>query len=178
MEEIWKDIVGYEGLYQVSNLGRVRSLDRYVLHKQSVRKLHKGCIMNPYRITGYPAVHLSKDGQKKGFLVHRLVATAFIPNPNNLPEVNHKDESRTNNIVDNLEWCTVLENNVYGTKIERQTAKIRKPVLQYDLSGNFIKEWQSAVAAEREIAGKFTSAIMKCASGTNKTAYGYIWQYK
>jgi len=173
MEE-WRDIAGYEGLYQISNIGRVKSLDRIIDEKHHVKER----IMKPYKTRGYYSVHLSKDNIKKAFLVHRLVAGAFIENPNNLPYINHKDEGRTNNCVDNLEWCTKLENNIYGTKIERQTAKIRKPVLQYDLDGNFMKEWISAIDAEKAIAGKFTSAIMKCASGKNKTAYGFIWKYK
>ena len=103
MEEIWKDIQGYEGLYQVSNYGRVKSL-------------HKGeRILTLGRTTrGYSGITLYKHGKLQPFSVHRLVAMAFIPNPHNLPMVNHKDECRTNNNVENLEWCDSLYNSRYG----------------------------------------------------------------
>lgn len=179
MQEEWRDIAGYEGLYQVSNLGRVRSLDRRVKHNSLGSIFCRGCLMRPCNNRyGYPTVNLSKDGGKKRFTIHRLVAQAFIPNPNNLPEINHKDEGRTNNHVDNLEWCTALWNNTYGTKVERQTEKNKKRVLQYDLNGNFIREWACAVDAEKAIMGKVTGAISHNIKGKSKTAFGYIWRYK
>ena len=111
MTEIWKDIKDYEGLYQVSNYGRVRSLDRY----DNVGRSRKGSIMT---VTdngkGYRAISLSKNGARKTYKVHRLVAEAFIPNNDNLPQINHKDENRYNNHVDNLEWCSSKYNNNYG----------------------------------------------------------------
>ena len=109
MEEIWKDIKGYEGLYQVSNLGRVKSLERVVDygHMKCVRK---GRIVKQFNTKDYNNVKLHKDGIRTIYLAHRLVATAFIPNPDNLPVVNHKDGDKTNNCVDNLEWCTASDN--------------------------------------------------------------------
>lgn len=105
MEELWVDIDGFEGLYQVSNLGNVKSLDRYVASKSNIRQ-HKS--ERQLKLNGgkYTQVILCKDGKTYGRLVHRLVATAFIPNPNNYPCINHKDENPKNNCVDNLEWCT------------------------------------------------------------------------
>lgn len=121
MIEEWRSIEGYEGLYEVSNTGQVRSLDRYVKTCYEAYKLHKGKILSPAKDkNGYLKVHLCYNGKHNIIRVHRLVAQAFLPNPDNLPEVNHKDEDKTNNNVDNLEWCDRKYNNNYGTKIERQ----------------------------------------------------------
>lgn len=128
--EEWRDVVGYEGLYQVSNLGRVKSLDRVVNGKSHSQVIKRGKLLKiQYNIDGYCIVCLSKRSVYKHYKVHRLVAQAFIPNLDNLPCVNHKDEDKTNNRVDNLEWCTVLYNNGYGTKPSRISiaAKGRKP---------------------------------------------------
>lgn len=109
MNEVWKDIEGYEGKYQVSNLGRVRGLDR----KNSMGKTVKGRILKPRKThAGYLRAHLCRDDR----YIHRLVAEAFIPNPNNLPQINHKDEDKANNSVDNLEWCTCEYNLSYGSR--------------------------------------------------------------
>lgn len=118
MEEIWKDIEGYEGLYQVSNLGRVKSLN---YAKQGKEKILKDRIS----ATGYKRVNLSKSGERKTYYVHRLVAETFIPNPNGYSEVNHKDENKSNNNIDNLEWCTSKYNSNYGTRNERQSEKMK-----------------------------------------------------
>ena len=107
MEE-WKNVIGYEGLYEVSNMGNVRNVRRNTLLKLSKNKY------------GYIRVFLYKNGISTGFQVHRLVAQAFLPNPDNLPQVNHKDEDKSNNRVDNLEWCSQLYNNIYGSRMERQ----------------------------------------------------------
>ena len=116
-EEIWRPIVGYEGLYEVSNTGRVRSLDRYVKCDYEKYRLHKGKVLSPGKDKdGYLSVVLSCNGKHKKIAVHRLVAQAFIPNPDDLPIINHKDEDKTNNRVDNLEWCTVKYNMNYGTR--------------------------------------------------------------
>ena len=120
-EEIWKPVPGYEGLYEVSNLGRVRSVNRYVKSKGESYWLRKGKMLSPAKDkNGYLKVNLSCNGKNNIIRVHRLVAQAFLPNPDNLLEVNHKDEDKTNNRVENLEWCTAKYNNNYGTKIERQ----------------------------------------------------------
>lgn len=180
MAEVWKDIQGYEGIYQVSNLGRVRSLDRYVPHSRLGKKFCKGHLMAVHQTSsGYLAVNLCKGNRYRSFDVHRLVATAFIPKTNpNAVQVNHKDEDKHNNCVDNLEWCSVSYNNMYGTKRERANTKIEKPVVQCDLDGNAIAEYKSASAAEREISGKFTGAISHCLTGKTKTAYGFKWRLK
>lgn len=114
MDEIWKDIKGYEGIYQVSNIGRVRSFDRYT---RGLKKMFKpGCIRKPFDTTGYESVALSNSGDKT-FMVHRLVADAFIPNPKGLPCVNHIDGNKKNNVVSNLEWVTYSENTRHAIRI-------------------------------------------------------------
>ena len=115
-EEIWRPIVGYEGLYEVSSYGRVRSLDRY----DNKNHFRKGLIMKQNNDgRGYMSVILCLNGKIKKYLVHRLVAQAFIPNPDNLPEVNHKDENPENNSVTNLEWCDHSYNINYGTRKDK-----------------------------------------------------------
>lgn len=118
MEE-WKNVIGYEGLYEVSNTGQVRSLDRYVKYSNGRIHLHKGKVLSPVKDKyGYLAVCLCCNEKQKRIKIHRLVAQAFLPNPDNLPQVNHKDEDKLNNSVDNLEWCTAKYNNNYGHRTE------------------------------------------------------------
>lgn len=121
MKEIWKDIEGYEGLYQISNLGRVKSLEKYVntAIKNNTKVKRKEQILKQYNKNGYLQVTLTHNNKRKYFGVHRLVANAFIPNLNNYPQVNHKDENTLNNCVDNLEWCTAKYNCNYGTRNSR-----------------------------------------------------------
>lgn len=180
MNEMWKDVVGYEGLYQVSNTGKVRSLDRYVPHKTLGKKFYKGRIMATHTTnSGYLCVNLSKNNKYTSFDIHRLVALAFlgIDDVSNL-EVNHIDEDKKNNCVDNLEWVTKQQNNRHGTKVARQVEKVNRAVLQYDTEGHFIREWNSAVEAEKSISGKFTGAISHCVNGKSKSAYGFVWKLK
>ena len=172
--ETWKDITGYEGLYQVSDFGDVRSLN--YRHTGQVRvlkqRIYKG---------GYLQVHLCKDGKKKLHLVHRLVATAFIENPDNLPCINHKDEDKTNNIVSNLEYCDHAYNNRYGTRIQRAAEARRndpkrsKKVLQLTLDGKLVMEWSSTAECGRN--GFSRTAISECCNGKRKTHKGYRWVY-
>lgn len=117
MEEIWKDIKGYEGKYQVSNYGSVKTLN--------YRRTGTARLLIPKNDKGYLAVGLYKNGKRKMFLIHRLVAEAFIPNPENLPQVNHIDEDKTNNYVENLEWCTQSYNNNYGTRLKRVSESLK-----------------------------------------------------
>ena len=170
-KEIWKPILNYEGLYEVSNWGRVKSL-----------KFGKERILKPgTNKYGYLIVILCKNGKVKSFSVHRLVAEAFLPNPHNYPCVNHKDECKTNNNVNNLEWCTYTYNNNYGTKIERisknrDTSKYFKPILQYTLDGVFVREWKSIAEAGRN--GFNQGHITDCCRGVRKTHKGFIFKYK
>lgn len=166
-EEIWCPIKGYEGLYEVSNQGRVKSVG-----------YGKERIMKPGRNNrGYLQFCLYKNGEQKMYLVHRLVAQAFIPNHRNLPEVNHKDEDKTNNSVSNIEWCDRKYNLNFGTRAQRQSEKCSKPVLQYTKSGEFIGEWKSTIDVQRNLNYN-QSNISKCCTGKCKSAYGYIWKFK
>ena len=120
IEEIWRTIEGYEGLYEVSNTGKVRSLDRYVKGKGESYWLRKGRVLSPTKDRyGYLKVVLHCNGKCKTINVHKLAAQAFLLNPDNLPEINHKDEDKTNNSVDNLEWCDRSYNNTYGTRQDK-----------------------------------------------------------
>ncbi len=167
--EVWKPIPGYEGLYEVSDLGRVRSLNYKRTGKVVIKKLNK-------HKCGYLQVELWKDDKPKVIFVHRLVALAFIPNPCNLPCVNHKDENKTNNCVDNLEWCDYDYNNNYGTRSSRLAKTKSKTVLQYDLDGNLVKEWMSAMEIKRQ-TGWSQGNISSCCVGKRNIAYGYKWKY-
>ena len=164
--EIWKDIKDYEGMYQVSSEGRVKSL------KYGEEKILK----NNKNNSGYLSVSLSKDGKRKTYSIHRLVAQAFISNPNNLLEINHIDEDKTNNRVENLEWCTKQYNNNYGTKNERAAERNTKRILQFTKEGEFIKKWDSTMQIEREL-GFNGGNITKCCKGKCKLTYGYKWRY-
>ena len=177
--EIWKDITGYEGLYQVSNLGRVRSLTRkvFVKGRENGRvftgRIKYGC---REKKNGYRVVSLYCKGKSKRFFVHRLVASAFIQNHNNLPQVNHKDEDKTNNKVSNLEWCDAKYNTNYGNCIEKRIAPQRKRVSQITLDGTYIRSFASMAEIEREL-GVNHSAICICCKDNTKSAYGYKWKY-
>ena len=188
--EIWKDIKGYEGLYQVSDLGRVKSLERSANNN---RVLKERMLKQAKTRKGYLRVKLYKEGSKKTVSVHRLVAEAFIPNPNNLPEVNHKKGIKTDNRASELEWNTTKENiqHAYKTGLCKVTDKHRqhgkelgekygkfnsKKVIQCDKQGNFIKEWDSMTDVERELKIHCPN-ISKCCKGILKTTGGYIWKY-
>ena len=175
--EIWKDYKDYEGLYQASNLGRLRSLDRWVKSKSGSVRLCKGKILklctDKY---GYLKVSLYKNNKVKTYYVHRLVAEAFIPNPENLPEVNHKDENKLNNNAENLEWCDREYNCNFGTRNEKVAKKCSKPVVQYTLDGQFVREWESIRECDRN--GFNHGAVAVCCQGKRKTHKGFIWKYK
>lgn len=160
--EKWRDIKEYEGLYQVSNWGRIKSLPRNgTIKKERILTLVKNK-------DGYMVVNLSKNNKTKKFQVHRLVATHFLENPDDLPQVNHKDENKENNHYSNLEFCTGEYNNQYSKTIK---------VNQYDLNGNFIRTWASMSEASIKLGINKTS-ISQCCKGKYKTAYGYKWIYK
>lgn len=186
-EEIWKDIEGYDGKYMISSFGRVKSIWR--------NNQYKSQIGSPTFLTptthkqGYLWVSLVKDGKSKAHFIHRLVAQAFIPNPDNLPQVNHKDEDKTNNMVwvnedgsidydkSNLEWCDAKYNSNYGTRNERCKKKIAKPIIQTTLDGKFVKEYSSMSEAEK-IDGYDSAYISLVCNGKRKSAYGYKWHFK
>lgn len=178
MEEIWKDIKGYEGLYQVSNLGRVKSLLRKVPHLGGYRTIPERVVkIHKSSTTGYKMAHLCKNSTYKLYLVHRLVAEAFVPNPHNLPYVNHKNEIRTDNNAENLEWCTPNYNIEYSHVRERLAFKIQKAVEQYDLDGRLVKVYNSTKIAGNVI-GVSPSSIAKCCNGKIGSVKGYLWKFK
>ena len=177
-EEIWLDIAGYEGLYQISNLGRVKSLERTFVDKIGRERTFRGRILKPKtERSGYLQVSLCNgSGKKKSFLVHRLVCETFHENPENKPCVNHIDENRTNNAASNLEWCTYAENNNHGTRPTSVAKALGKPVGQYTRDGKLIKVWQSTMEVQRQL-GFNNAFISEVARGKYKTAYGYVWKY-
>lgn len=159
MEE-WRPLVGYEGLYEVSNMGRVKSLN--------YRRTGKEKILEPYDDGyGYLKVKLFKDGKGKNCRINRLVAIAFIPNPYNLPEVNHKDEDKTNNCVENLEWCTSQYNVEYSKA---------KAIIGIDKITGLIVEFTSINEASRQL-GINQGNICTCLKGRYKSCGGFQWYY-
>ena len=201
MKEKWKQVEGYEGLYEISNFGRVKGIKRNKLLKPKMSR------------DGYLRVGLRKPKEKqRWFFVHRLVAFAFISNPNNYPQVNHKDEIKTNNCIENLEWCTAKYNNNYGTHIQRMIQntdyskidyearhkhtdykarykntdykkigectrkRFSKRVIQLTLDGQKIREWESVRSASRELNINH-KGIVNCCNGKYKTSHGYKWKY-
>ena len=169
MVEKWKDIPGYEGLYQASNLGKIRN--------EKTRNILSGGIKR-----GYKEVILIKDNKRKYKLVHRLIALTYIPNNSNKPQVNHKDGNKLNNNVDNLEWCTRSENmkHAYRTGLETPLYAKNNPrakkIKQYDLNNKLIKEYYGIKEASR-INNLNPRDISKCCQGKRKQVGGYIWTY-
>lgn len=185
--EVWKDVPNYEGLYQVSNLGRVKSLTRqsacYIQNGKRRSYTVKSKICKQHLVMGYLMSHLSKDNKKVMHKTHRLVAEAFLPNDKKLPQVNHIDENKLNNKVENLEWCTAKENNNHGTRnkriseAQRNDPRFSKRIMQYTLDGVFIKEWPSICDAGR--AGYDRKAISNLCNKEkgSHTACGYLWKF-
>ena len=184
MNEIWRTAVYdgeiYEGLYKVSNLGRILSLN--------YKNTGKPDLMTPVEIpNGYLQVGLSKNKKTKTCYVHRLIAETFLPNPENLPEVNHKDEDKTNNFVflnedgsadkekSNLEWCDRKYNNNYGTRTERFIKTMSKKVLQFSKTGEFIREWESTRECGRN--GFDQGAVARCCRGERKSHKGFRFMF-
>ena len=184
-KEIWKDIPNYEGLYQVSNLGRIKSLQRkqYCPKTNKINIIKKERILKQHNSKGYNFVILYKNNNIKNNLVHRLVANAFIDNFKNYSYINHIDGNKSNNKVENLEWCTASENTKHAYKNGLSKAKKGKEnikskiICQYDLKGNFIKKHYSIMDAEREKQANHSS-IIRCCMNRQKSAGGYIWRYE
>ena len=163
-EEVWKPIKGFDEFYEISNLGRVKS---FYSKKEKILKPIKDK-------DGYLQVKIYKNKKQYTAKIHRLVAKMFLLNSENFPEVNHKDENKENNCVNNLEWCDHAYNNNYGSKIEKNLAKSKK-VNQYDLNGNFIKTWKSMRFASNEL--KISNHIKECCEGKFKSCGGYKWKF-
>lgn len=171
MEE-WKDVAGYEGRYQVSNLGRVRSLDKF----DAWGRLRKGRVLSPFRDTGgYRQVCLRNGRGQCNKNVHRLVASAFIANPLDLPVINHKDENKGNNRADNLEWCSAEYNATYGTMQRRAHIALCRPVVQMK-NGRQVGIYESTLDADRR-TGVNHGSISRCCNGGQKTSGGYSWAW-
>ena len=160
MGEAWKDITGYEGLYQVSDLGKVKRNGKVLATRLCG--------------SGYTMVTLSKGGVRNTCMVHRLVAKEFLPNPHDYPVINHKDEDKNNNAISNLEWCTQKYNVNYGDGIERRIVKQSKPVEQM-LNGVVVRRWNST--SELRKSGYNYRHIFDCCNGRQKTAHGFTWRF-
>lgn len=169
MEEIWKDIQGYEGLYQVSNLGRVKSLNYNHTGKEKLRIIRK----DKY---GYMYVILYKNKTYKHFTIHRLVANAFIDNPKNLPQINHIDENKENNCVNNLEWCTSKYNINYGMCHKNTEKAHYKKIFCVDKITGLITCFESIVQASEKLSIK-PQSISDCLRGKQKSYGGFYWYY-
>lgn len=177
MEELWKDIPDFEGYYQASNLGRIRSVDRYVKYKNTDGvALRKGKILSPKTSKkGYLETTLMKEGKNYYKRIHQLIASAFLPNPNNYPYINHINENKKDNRVENLEWCTPK----YNTEVYH---KSRIKLYQYTLDGELIEVWNSITKAAESLQGD-KGGIHHCCVGrisngnSKKTYLGYIWSY-
>lgn len=194
MDEQWRDIPGYEGYYQVSSAGRVKSLGRFIQDRYGMK--------SPYRIpprilkpktssNGYQWVNLSVQGIARPCRIHRMVAELFVPNPDRLPTVNHKNEDKSDNRAENLEWCTQAYNNAYGTRTERSqmSQKQRRSVMMIAMDGKVLRTFPTLTAAARHIVDTYDGRkpSIKIADnniravchhrGCRHTAYGYKWEF-
>lgn len=187
--ELWQDIQGYEGFYMISNLGNIRSLARTTNTRIIGDFMRKEKILK-YGVTdGYKKVSLTRDGKTRNFLIHRLIAIHFIPNPNNYPCINHKNSDRQDNRIENLEWCTYSHNNShahqFGFQVHNKPGLGKlgadswnaKPVIQFDLDWNLVKEWSCAAEASRETGIDYKLISLNC-NGKCKSAKGFRWKLK
>lgn len=176
--EIWKDIAGYEGLYQVSNFGRVRSLKRVFIDTIGRTRHFNEIILNPKLKNGsnYLIVslykHIDHKHISKDYHIHRLVAKAFIPNPDNLPQINHKDENKLNNRIDNLEWCTQEYNLNYGTRLKRLAKSKSKPVLCVETGIIY-----PSINEASKMTNICRTSISKVLNKKTPAVYGYHWKF-
>ena len=179
MQEIWKDVVGYEGLYQVSNLGNVRSVDRYIKTKGDAMRMARGMVLANCFDGNYYHVLLHGNGKIKVCLIHRLVADAFIENPNNLPCVNHKDGNKLNNNVNNLEWCTPSYNSKHAfvTGLQKPVISHYRGIVAFKVNdGSFVGEYKSQHEAAR-VLGLNVAHICSVLRGRVSQTCGYYFEY-
>lgn len=175
MKEIWKDIEGFENLYQISNLGRVLSKGRNINNAAGIH-FRPDYIMKPIKDKhGYMTVKLKSKDKTRLAKVHRLVAAAFIPNPENKPQVNHIDGNKTNNVLSNLEWVTPSENLVHA--YENELNKKPRIVIQMDKDGKFIRRWTSMAEIHR-VLGIHRNIIRAACCRDNNITHGYRWLYE
>ena len=186
MKEEWRTIKGTNDKYSVSNLGNVKRNEHYTIvsptsqHPNGAKMFYEEKEVKGYiDKEGYRIVYLQAPNKKITKKVHRLVAEAFIPNPNNLSQVNHKDENRLNNSVQNLEWCDAKYNANHGTRKDKLKKISGIRVAQYDLSGNLIKIWDSISQASQYFGTKTTAGIRRvCKKEPGRNTYkGFIWRY-
>lgn len=176
--EIWKDIEGYTGLYQVSNLGRIKSLPRTIasgIYYSNIRTTDEIIKSTTVSNAGYELVALYKGNKEKRFTVHRLVAEAFIPNPHNLPQVNHKDENKLNNNCGNLEWCTRKYNANYGTSRQRLSDIRKIPVIQLDENDTVVCRYEFVTEVRKNNFDP--SGVIQCCKGRRENYRGFRWRY-
>lgn len=195
MDEQWKDVAGYDNYYQVSSCGRIKSVERYVQDRFGMKAPYRipEKILKPKRSqTGYLFVHLSKNGHAHPQRIHRMVAEAFIPNPDRLPTVNHNNEDKTDNRVENLEWCTQAYNNEYGTRTQRSqmSQKQRRPVTMYTKDGQPLRTFPTLIEAARYIVSELEDQHVSMKTVDNNIravchhrshrhlAYGYRWEFE
>lgn len=174
-KEIWKDVADYEGFYQVSNLGNVRSLGRTVL-VDGYSKYLKGIPIKPHIVgVGYLGVMLHRNGKGKHYYIHILVGRAFIPNPENKKTINHKKGNKKKNGVADIEWNTHKENSIHA--VRNGLIDNYKPVIQYDLNGSILNSFKSITEAQNKTSIPKPQISAVC-NGHRKTAHGYIWKFK
>lgn len=181
--EVWKDVVGYEGLFQVSCLGRIKMLTREVLANKSIKHINKHILTQHLSTKGYLYVYLWAGNKKERIYVHKAVLSSFIREKRIGEECNHLNENRLDNRLDNLEWCSHKYNINYGNRTKKQSESMKnhkslsKPVLQLNMDGEYIAEYPSLREAGRVMNRSFTS-IKECCKGRYKSAFGFKWMYK
>lgn len=177
--ELWKSVFGFDGIYEVSNLGRIRSLDRTIYPKRGKPYFVKGSVLKPQKRLDYSGVCLSNGKPYRVKLLHRIVAMAWIPNPENKPQVNHKNGNKRDNRVENLEWCTVSENSIHAIRTGLQKILPKgKGLFQYDEAGNQVAKYLSVLEAVRK-TGLTKDQLYKYLAGTTtKQPGGYMWKWQ